>query len=346
MKIAALLPHVEVFGGVRRYIEIGNELVRRGHDYVLFTPTGEKPGWLEFRGRSLPFGALPGEPGFDVGLCSEYSILPQFDRLKARVKFFYFVLEGHKREREVIRRGYFFLGSSEGICRRMERKYKIRCFRAPGGINPHTFYPWPRRVDSERPLEESPGPPRSGEFRILCSGRLYKKRKGIHHVIQAAERLHRKFPGVRLIIFDSLVGKERHDPRSLIRTPVPCDFYINLPQERMAWLFAQADVFASAERRAGWANTAAEAMACRLPVVTTASGTQDFAFHEKTALVIPLAHSFFLYRQMKRLLLDPSLRRHLAEAGYKKIQEFTWEALAARLETIFGSILSSAQTRS
>jgi hypothetical protein len=35
MKIAALLPHVEVFGGIRRYIEIGNEITRREHKFVL-----------------------------------------------------------------------------------------------------------------------------------------------------------------------------------------------------------------------------------------------------------------------------------------------------------------------
>jgi glycosyltransferase involved in cell wall biosynthesis len=142
-----------------------------------------------------------------------------------------------------------------------------------------------------------------------------------------------------LILFDSLVGAERRDARSLIRTAVPYDFHLNLPQSRMAWLFSQADVFASAEKRAGWSNTAAEAMACRLPVVCTKSGTRDFAFHEKTALVVPFVHPFFVYRQIKRLILDPGLRRRLAEAGCEKIREFTWEALARRLEDIFSSVL-------
>jgi glycosyltransferase involved in cell wall biosynthesis len=339
MRIAALLPHVEIFGGVRRYIEIGNELIKRGHDYTLFAPTGERPDWLEFKGVCRPFEALNEEVDFDIGLCSEYSILPYFDRLDARAKLFYFVLEGHKQEKDVVKRGYHFLGSSEGISRRMERKYKIRCFRAPGGVNPDIFYPWPRTERHDDHPEVRQKLLERREFRILSYGRIYKKRKGVRHVIKAAERLHREFPGIRLIFFDSLVGAERRDPRSLIKTAVPNDFYLNLPQSRMAWLFAQADLFASAEKRAGWANTAAEAMACRLPVVCTASGTRDFAFHEKTALVVPLAHPFFVCRQIKRLILDPDLRRRLAEAGYEKIREFTWEALAKRLEAIFASVL-------
>ena len=345
MNIAALLPHVEVFGGVRRYLEVGNALVRRGHRFVLFTPAGEKPEWLEFRGEIRAFAGLPDEE-FDAGLCGEYSILPRFECLRARAKFFYFVLEGHKKEKAAARSGYLLLGCSEGICRRIERKYRVPCFRAPGGINREMFFPLPG-MDKEGPLTEAPPEtrPASGrrlhgrEFRILCYGRIHKKRKGVRLVIKAVERLHRKGFPVRLIFFDSLVGQDRRDPRPLIRTPVPHDFHLNLPQDRMARLFAQADAYVGAERRAGWANTAAEAMACRLPVVCTPSGSRDFAIPNETALVVPYPHPIMLARQIKRLIEDPGLRERLAAAGYRKIGEFTWDSLAARLEAIFQEVL-------
>jgi glycosyltransferase involved in cell wall biosynthesis len=113
----------------------------------------------------------------------------------------------------------------------------------------------------------------------------------------------------------------------------------------MAWLYSQADIFVSGERRAGWANTAAEAMACGLPVVCTPSGSRDFAAHNETALVVPFAYPFLLRRQIKRLIEDPELRLRLAEAGYRKIGEFTWDALAERLEVIFREVLSEVPTR-
>jgi glycosyltransferase involved in cell wall biosynthesis len=329
MKIAALLPHVEVFGGVRRYIELGNALIRRGHDFVLLTPAGKNPDWLEFSGEVKAFEAIPAEE-FEVGLCSEYSILPQFERLRARAKFFYFVLQGHKKEKDVASRNYYYLGSSEGICRRIERKYKVRCFRAPGGINLEIFFPLPRH----------PG----REFKVLCYGRIYRRRKGVGHVIKAVEKLHHKNPDLRLIFFDSLVGEDKRDPRPLVRTSVPHEFYLDLAQDRMAWLFSQADIFVSAERRAGWANTAAEAMACRLPVVCTPSGSLDFAVHNETALVVPLAHPFLLRRQIRCLIDQPELRERLAEAGQRKISEFTWDALAERLEAIFRDVLNRGES--
>jgi glycosyltransferase involved in cell wall biosynthesis len=347
MKIAGLLPHVEVFGGVRRYIEVGNAFIQRGHRFVLFTPAGKKPDWLEFRGEVKTSAAIPSEE-FEIGICSEYSILPQFDRLQARSKFFYFVLEGHKKEKDVARRDYHFLGNSEGICRRIERKHKVRCFLAPGGINPKIFYRWPR--PEARPERQSVSQPVSGqrhpgrEFKILCYGRIYKKRKGVRQVIRAVERLHQRNPHLRLIFFDSLVGEDKRDPRPLVQTSVPHEFHLNLPQDKMAWLFAQADVFVSAERRAGWANTAAEAMACRLPVVCTPSGSRDFAVHSETALVVPFAHPILMRRQIKRLIEDPELRERLAEAGYRKIREFTWDSLAERLEAIFRGVLGGGDS--
>ncbi len=328
MKIAAILPHVEIFGGVRRYLEIGNELTSRGCSFVLFHPEGTKPDWLDFKGITKPFSSL-GEESFDIGLCSEYSVLPYFEELKARIKFFYFVFEGHKQEKNVVKRGYIFLGNSEGICRRLEKKYKIFCHKVPGGVNPRIFYPVKREG-------------RRDEFRILCYGRIYKRKKGVGYVIRAAEGLYKEFPQLKLVFFDSLVGKEKRDPRLMIQTAVPHEFHLNPPQSRMAWLYSQADIFVSGEIRAGWSNTTAEAMACKIPVVCTRAGTQDFAFHNETALLVPFPLPFLLRRQIRKLIKDENLRHRLAEAGYKKIQEFSWSAVVDKLEKIFKERLKEA----
>lgn len=327
LKIAALLPHVDVFGGVRRYLELGNALAAKGHRFVLFHPRGDRPSWLDFRAETRPFSGL-GEESFDAALCGEYSILPHLDRLSARAKFFYFVLEGHKDERRVARRtDLHFLGNSEGICRRIEKKYGVPCLRASGGVNPEIFHPV-AAVDPPREM-----------FNILCYGRITRRRKGVALVIRAVEKLYRRHPQLRLVFFDTQVGLDRRDPRPLIKTRVPFDFHLNLPQDRMAWLYGQADLFVSAERRAGWSNTSAEAMACRVPVVCTASGTRDFAEDEVTALVAPCPLPVLLARRIERLVKNGPLRARLAQAGYEKISVFTWNALAERLESIFASVL-------
>ncbi len=322
LRIAALLPHVEVFGGVRRYIELGNALTDRGHRFVLFHPSGEKPAWLELRAETRPFADLEREP-FDVALCGEPTILESLTRIPAARRYFYFVLEGHKREREVVRRrDLLFLGNSEGICRRLENKYGVAVDRAAGGVNPDIFHPETR-------------PPADGSFRVLCYGRITRRRKGVPEVIRAAERLARKGRSMRLILFDTPVGRDKRDPRPLVKTSLPFDFHLGLPQEKMAWLYAQADVFVSAERRAGWSNTCAEAMACGRPVVCTPSGTSDFAEDGRTALVVPRPSPRLLARAVERLRLDPEMGEALAAAGRERILSFRWEALAERLEGLF-----------
>ena len=326
MKIAAVVPHVEIFGGIRRYLEIGNELANRGYYFVLFHSDGSKPEWLEFKGITKPFSSL-GEEAFDIGLCSEYSVLPYFEKLNARAKCFYFLLKGHKQEKETIKKNYFFLGNSEGLCRHLEKKYKISCSRAPGGVNPEFFYPAKKR-ESER-----------NEFRVLCYGRIYKKRKGIQHVIRAVEGLYREYPCLKLVFFDSLVGEDKRDPRPMIKSRVPHEFHLNLPQSKMAWLYSQADIFVSAERRAGWSNTTAEAMACQIPIVCSRSGTRDFAFHNQTALVVPFAHPLLLRQQIKKLVEDKELRLRIARAGYEKIMTFSWSSLTDRLGKIFAELV-------
>ena len=48
--ISLFLPHVGVFGGVRRFIELGNAWSAMGHGVTLFHPEGTQPDWLPFAG--------------------------------------------------------------------------------------------------------------------------------------------------------------------------------------------------------------------------------------------------------------------------------------------------------
>jgi glycosyltransferase involved in cell wall biosynthesis len=79
-------------------------------------------------------------------------------------------------------------------------------------------------------------------------------------------------------------------------------------------------------------------MACGLPVVCTPSGTRDFAFNGRTALVVPKPYVFLLRRRIRKLIGDETLRRRLAGRGREKIMEFTWDFLAVRLEGIFRNL--------
>lgn len=330
--IGALLPGVGVFGGVRRYLTLGNELVRRGHRFVLYHPAGDAPGWMPFAGETRPLTALAAAR-HDVLVCGEPSILPQFEAAHAGTKLFYCVLEKLPHERAIVRHpGWQVLANSTGICERLWRRHRVRALPVIGGIDLEHFRP-----------AGPPRPARPEPLRVLVYGRLSRSRKGTALVAAAAEslagRLQRRpawggppAQPVQLVLFDHVGPGNETDPRPQFRCAIPHEFHLNEPQSGLPALYSSCDVFVSAERRAGWNNTVAEAMACGVPVVCTASGTRDLARHLETAWVARFRHPFFLRRGLEALARDPALRARLAGAARTGLVPLSWPRVADAFE--------------
>ena len=52
--IGAVVPCLDKRGGIRHFLEIGNELVKRGFNYTLFTPPeAQKCAWFDFKGEYI-----------------------------------------------------------------------------------------------------------------------------------------------------------------------------------------------------------------------------------------------------------------------------------------------------
>ncbi len=342
LDFGALLPGVGVFGGVRRFVELGNALVQRGHGFVLYHPAGTAPDWLPFRGETRPLAALP-QHEHQVLLCGEPSLLAPFEAARARLKLFYAVLEKLPDERRIVRHeGWTILANSSGIRSRLWRRHRVRAEDAIGGIDLRLFHP----AREERPAHPSP-------LRVLVYGRFSRGRKGTSLAVRAAELASRRLTRsggrggreretLQLVLFDHVGPGNERDPRSELRTGLPCEFHLNLSQEALSELYTTADLFLSAERRAGWNNTVAEAMACGVPVVCTPSGTGDLARHLETAWVERWRHPWFLSRGLAAMAREPELRAQLREAALSRVAGFTWERLAARVEEIALERVSAA----
>lgn len=318
-----LLPGVGVFGGVRRFIEIGNELVRRGHRYVIYHPSGDAPGWLPFRGETRPLSQLEGA-AHDVLLCNDPPLLPAFERARARLKLFYFALEGIPGGRRIARHpGWVPVANSSGMAAYLRRRYGVRAETAIGGIDPATFHP-----------PASRGAAGDG-LRVMAFGRASRRRKGVATAIGAVERFAaRHHTPVTLVLFDHVGKDNERDPRAEVRSALPVEFHVNPTQQELAALYGSCDVFVSAEKRAGWSNTVAEAMACGTPVVCTRSGTRDLALHMQTAWVTRWRHPWFLARGVAALQGDRALARRLADAALGRAQAYAWPVVADQLEAI------------
>jgi glycosyltransferase involved in cell wall biosynthesis len=322
-----LVPSVGVFGGVRRFIEIGNELIRRGHRYTLYCPTGARPDWIRFDGGVKPLSALA-DSRHQVLICNDAYVVGDFERARADLKLFYFALENIKNERRLARHpGWTILANSTGLCRYLMFRHGVRAEKVIGGINLQTF-------------NVPTGERRPGEFfRVLVFGRLSRRKKGVpiavHAVESAARSLARTGGGraIKLVLFDHLGEGNTEDPRKEFRSSLPFEFHLNLSQPDLAALYTSCDLFVSAEKRAGWANTVAESMACGVPVVCTRSGTRDLAIHRETAWV-SWRFPFFIRRGIRAVHGDHSFAAALRSNALERIERFSWPRVVDQLEAV------------
>ncbi|MCK4548981.1 MAG: glycosyltransferase family 4 protein [Candidatus Krumholzibacteria bacterium] len=255
MRIAAILPHTYLFGGVRRYVELSAAFTSRGHEFIIYTPDGEHPSWTQLKGECRRLIDAKGSD-HDVLITGSPEYLETLRELPARLRVFYLQIENVARESEIVRaKDIMLMANSKGLMTRMRKKYGVRTIDGRGGINPELFHP----AAGDKTVD-------GGPFLVMCYGRLSRPRKGIRFVIKAAETMSRDGYDIELGLFDSSMPGSP-DPRAGFDPGLPFRFYFDLPQESMAAMYASADVFVSAEHRAGWSNTCAEAAACGLPLV-------------------------------------------------------------------------------
>jgi len=317
LRLGVLLPHLEVFGGVRRYLMLGRTWTSWGHEVVLFTPEGRPADWLESSALVRPLAALGGETRFDAVFTPQPALLPLLRQAPADRRVFYCVLEGEKGEASALKDPALTLMANSGALRAsLARRSGRPVLDGVGGIDPSAFRP----VAGARVAR-----------RVLAYGRRSRPKKGTDLVVRAVERVAGRFPGLELVLFDHVGKGNEGDPRTGFRSSAPVRWVLNPSKDDLARLYASADVFCAAEKKAGWCNTAIEAMSAGAAVVCTPSGTRDFARHGETAWVVGLRHPFFLARGLAKVLGDDALRARLQQAGPDAVRPFAWPELAAKI---------------
>lgn len=317
LNIAVILPSMKLFGGVKRFVELGHRFMARGHRFTVFTPDGVGPDWCDFRGDVAELSTLDGSPR-DILFFTEPVYIDAVRRSRAPKKVFYHVKRSTPLDAVLACAGVEVFVNSSDMCRYDTAKYGIEPFEAAGGVDVELFGSTPRRNSADSTV------------RILTYGRLNRRKKGTHIVVKACRRVYRRYKNLELILFDTPLDDSARRRVESFTCEVPFRFVVDLPVERMPELYREADMFVSAERDAGWANTSAEAMAAQTPVIATKSGTGDFLFNGETGLRV-VRHPFFVARAICRLIDDRPLRERLAESGLQRIREFDWDRLAGKI---------------
>ena len=318
MRIALFVPHVGVFGGVRRYLELGNEWVGLGHEVTLYHPQGMPPAWLPFRGKVSPIVSAADDRS-ELAICGERDTYPEFRRHRATRHVYYCVIESDPGLHAAASDPAVTLMANSGpLLRSLQQRTRRPVLDGVGGIRPEQFLP-----DAARR--------RTSPLRVLVNGRRSRSRKGTDLVLRALRGLSDRGMEFETVLFDALdPATNRQDPRDGAPLPPNARFVLSPTQVELVELYQSSDIFVAAEKRAGWCNTALEALACGCALVCTRSGTTDFARDGENALVT-LRHPWFLRQAIRKLLAESALRERLAAAGPPSAKPWAWPLLAQRI---------------
>jgi len=111
-------------------------------------------------------------------------------------------------------------------------------------------------------------------------------------------------------------------------------------QDKRAAL-ADSDLFVLPSRYENFANSAAEAMACGIPVIITAScGIQSLVNGQAGLVIAPEREA--LAEALRRLLYDKALYSRLKEGCRQATGQLTWDRLAARMEGYYAEALAGS----
>ena len=314
MKIAFVEPHLGLYGGIRRILEFSNRFVDCGEDVTIFHPTGTPCTWMPCRARVLPTVELF-RSSFDVVVFNDPPDYRLVRRARARLKVFY-ILELYDKDRlrewnpkilwprkgrmlslkRALQMPFLMVANATWIQRWLADHLALESELVLGGVNRELFHPVPGARRS------------TGAFTVLCSGDS-REHKGTPTVTHAVERVRRAHPEITL---ETYHGQ-------------------GIAQADMAARYAGADLFVDAQWHAGWNNPVIEAMACATPVVCSdIGGVMDFAFNEKTALVVPARDVDAFASAIARMIESPGLRASLAANALREVERFDWDAAVER----------------
>ncbi|MCX6786160.1 MAG: glycosyltransferase family 4 protein [Candidatus Komeilibacteria bacterium] len=318
MQISLLMPHLKVGGGNRRYLEIANRLVKRGHQVEIYHPTGEQCAWTECLAKISPTLEIF-QKEHEV-LMNSYPVRDEFEivrRVKAELKLYY-VLHLFECElmaglhptlywrnektlytKKSIKTADVVLANSTWQHNWIKEKLGVNNELLIGGVNFELFHPVPAAKDQTK-------------IRLLYSGAT-KGWKNSVFVEEALKIIKSKYPNVETASY----------------------YDQNIPQEKLARFYSSGDIFIDAQVYGGWNNPVVEAMACGIPVVCSAIGSvQDFAFEGRTALLFKLGDLPSCVSQIEKLINSPELRKTLSANALAEVKRFTWDDCIAKFEQI------------
>jgi len=200
------------------------------------------------------------------------------------------------------------------------------------GIPEHELVHVPLGVDHDRFRVVTPVEGRPSRIAMMYGRSALK---GVSDGIKALAAVKERIPDAEVVAFGKLPPDRR--------LPEWMTFVENPPQERLVEdVYNGSRVFMCPSISEGFGFPSVEAMACGCALATTSNGgSEEFAFHDETALVSPTAEPHVIADHVVALLTDDARATKLARSGQRFVRRFDWSRSAELLESFLNEYAAS-----
>lgn len=252
------------------------------------------------------------------------------------------------RKRIGLRRWYSFIPMQVRVAQRLGHIITVsrtaaRDIQQEFGIPPERIHVVEVGVDTRtfRPLEGIQRLP----DRIMTTVSADVPLKGFDYLLEAFAQLRRHRPGLSLTVIGAANGRSRAMRRiQELGLNGAVRLTGRVPTEEIVRQYAQASVAVVPSLYEGFGLPAAEAMACKVPVVSTRAGALPEVVGEdgRAGILVPPGDSESLGRAIAALLDAPERRVEMGEAGRARVEAlFTWRRTAERTVDLYRQLVAA-----
>lgn len=289
MRIAYVVPHFKKYGGIRRILNLTDELNKnKKNEIYLISENGLDCDWFDIKARVANLLYLY-NMDWDAVIFSLESQWKILQNVRAKAKIHYILHYGvvYKDEEDCInsyKQPYYKITNSTWTARQLRKHLGYDPDIVYGGINKEIFRPVKTR----------------NMYDVLTYGDPRREWKGRGDV----ELIETMMPEWRVGYMSDI------DPS----------------REKIAKAYCSSKVFFSASWYEGWNWMGIEAMACGVPlVITKDGGSSDYAKDGYNCLQVDVKDPEQAIRAIDKLLKDYRLRNKLIRNGLKTASKFTWK---------------------
>jgi glycosyltransferase involved in cell wall biosynthesis len=115
----------------------------------------------------------------------------------------------------------------------------------------------------------------------------------------------------------------------------PDEYYSNPRQDEIRRIYNQSDIFLFPSEREGWGMPPMEAMACGVPVISTAVGAvPEFITPGISGIIVQPKDIQGMTKALNVLIEDKTKRERMGHQGYEAMKKYRWKNSARMLENV------------